>query len=183
MTSSAVTLSIVALWLLVAVLVILVLLLYRQFGLIMMPASGRAALRGLDVGSSVPKINGSVTSTGGSPVDLDGALRGGLALLVAASPNCPVCERIWGELSRWPFEPGLATLVWIDGDGASRGSHLPGWLVCSSTGEAAHALLQVPVVPFFYLISKGAIMDKGLATGTAELRDRLVRFELSRELT
>ncbi len=54
--STPLIVSYLALWAIVIALTLLVLLMYRQFGLLIMPGRLRASLAGLDTGAHVPTL-------------------------------------------------------------------------------------------------------------------------------
>lgn len=166
--------AIVALWVVVVLLAVLVLLLYRQFGLIMMPADARLGMDGLDIGKRIPPLTlevfGSEHAVTGPTTwrgeDWDSAL------VVFANPDCPLCEALWEDAKTTETTPPRGSgpeLVWIDGGGNSReGSLPPQWRVFVSPDENAHNQADVPAVPFFYRLEQGVVVDKGIVKGSLE---------------
>jgi len=149
------------LWVLIVLLVIGVLLIYRQFGLMLIPGSRRADLAGLDIGAKAPPLaldfleeaRASVLSWDGT--ELKSSKIGWVILF--ASPTCSICEGLWnageslGELATsWP----RIEFIWVDG--RWRATDPPaGWLMAVNEDHVASGAMEVPVFPFAYAIGAG----------------------------
>lgn len=153
------------LWLLVIVLAGGVLLLYRQFGLMLMPGSRRADLAGLDVGAKAPPLALDFLQNGRAPVlDWDGSESGSPRagwVVVFANPGCSICRGLWDAASdlgtlahKWP----ALEFVWIDGR-PREGDPPQGWTVAVSEDQRASEAMDVPVFPFVYAIEPGGIVS------------------------
>jgi hypothetical protein len=163
------------LWLFVVVLVILVLLLYRQFGLMLMPGVRRANLAGLDIDAVAPPISLEFRDNGRAPILSWSApeLGEGHVAWVAlfGNANCSVCKRLWqkddlAELARsWPS----AEWLWIDSRWRPTESPF-GWTVAVSEAGFAADVMDVPVFPYVYVIKPGgAVLAKGLVNSAHDL--------------
>ncbi len=176
--------SYVLLWLLVAALIILVLLLYRQFGLMLMPNKDRLALAGRDLGSRVPDFE--LIASGGTSLNLTWGEANGSErrprFLLFAEPTCPLCSSVWNDTAEavateWP----AVEFIWVDSDGpgvdeenAHRGPAPAGWLVTQSPGQIAHSAMQIPGFPYGYTISAdGKVLAKGLVNGRSDVERQL----------
>lgn len=170
------------LWVLVAVLTLLVLLLYRQFGLMFMPNKERLALAGRDLGSRAPDFE--LLAVDGAALHLSWGVTGGgpqPRFLLFAAPTCPLCARVWNAVETLALEWPMVEFVWIDGDGPgvgeehdARGSAPAGWLVTQSPGEAAHSAMSVPGFPYGYTIAAdGRVLAKGLVNDRSDVEHQL----------
>ena len=105
------------LWVAVIVLTVLVLLLYRQFGLAYMSGRARAGLQGLDLGARARPV--ALTGLDGSAHEIDwsaapgsaapgagvtgpGATGPGATVLVFAQPSCPICGDLAADAAGLP---------------------------------------------------------------------------------
>lgn len=182
--------SYVILWMLVLVLSVLVLLLYRQYGLSLMDNRSRLNMEGLDLGTPAPALQ--VT-------DLDGAPRtlrladydlGNEAVIVFAADQCAVCaELALTAQEASDSRPDLDWLWIIDIVGAGSQPDAvdhgpPGWDTYLAAAEpsgdtrsgqpvTAHTRMSVPGTPFAYGITGGRIAAKALVNSTEDL-DALV---------
>lgn len=164
----------IVLWCLVAVLMMLVLLLYRQFGLMWMRPTQRFALAGLDIGASVPDLD-LVSEDTGEPLSLrwdsdDGATLAG-RILVFTLPGCPICERLSGEVHALLESAPQFEHVWITPSMNGRVqeenvSRPDGWVLALTPDERAHKQMDVPASPYAYVLGKdGKVLAKGLVNG------------------
>ncbi len=176
----------VLLWALVIVLVLLVILLYRQYGLSIMGSRQRLAMIGLDVGSAAPPLTGLLANLDEPEPPLtwseeEPAGRLGRFLLLAIA-TCPICQElrpVAGDIvGRWPD----VEFVWIDGpdlesDSAETRPRGPaGWRVLQSPDEAAHAAMQVSVFPFAYAVdASGRVRGKGVVSDVEDIEATLAR--------
>lgn len=149
------------LWVLAVLLVVAVLLIYRQFGLMLIPGSRRADLAGLDIGAKAPPLaldffqDARPSVLTWDPSELKKSQAGWVVLF--ASPTCSICESIWKGghalrevASSWPD----VEFIWIDA--RWRASEPPrGWLMAVSEDHLASDAMDVPVFPFAYAITAG----------------------------
>jgi hypothetical protein len=161
--------SYVVLWFLVGILLLLVLLLYRYFGLAFLRGQQRLNLSGLDIGSRAPGL--AIVATGHeTPIELQWNLEqqnGHLGrFLLFALPTCEVCNQLATGVDDLPAVWRNVEFVWIDGEPSNPAEDHSrpwplGWLVGFSKGEEAHALMEVSAVPFAYTVAAdGRILSK-----------------------
>ncbi len=168
--------SYIVLWLLVFMLLILVLLLYRQYGRSLMTPRGRIATAGLSIGEKAPAL--SVRAQDGSPMIVDwvGTKRGTAALF--ALPGCPICSHLWeeAEFAALPAQwPGVE-FIWFDVDKAhlDAGPVPAGWAFAHSADRSAHEAVELPASPYAYVVSgSGKVMSKGLINDGMKLAELL----------
>ena len=133
------------LWVAVIVLTVLVLLLYRQFGLAYMSGRTRAALQGLDLGArarpvALTALDGTARDIDWSAVPVPGPAVPGPAVpgpaapgpavpgpavsratvpaatvLVFAQPSCPICGELAADAASLPGSWPTSRFVWVDG--------------------------------------------------------------------
>jgi len=167
------------LWLLVIVLTVLLLLVYRHFGLMAMDTGEGVQRDGLSVGRSAPPISG-VDSRGKTATWIPGAR--GRALLVFASPDCGPCVEMLPEISRLSSGSGndLDVMAVVAGDSgrARELQHVTdGSLDCiAEDGDEGFAAYDVRVTPFAFAIDMdGRVRAKGLANTQQNLTGLLAR--------
>ena len=108
--------SYVLLWILVAVLTLLVLLLYRQYGRTIMGPLERINNSGLSIGEKLTPLSAHAEDGQLFSINWHDAADG-TAVLFAAS-GCPLCDRILSEklldvlAAKWE----AVRFIWIDGD-------------------------------------------------------------------
>jgi hypothetical protein len=182
--SSLFLLSYAVLWLIVAGLVTLVTLLYRQFGLMLLPGTTRINLGGLDVGARAPAM---VVRSGGQRDALyqwgdaghENQASAHATCVIFAVPGCVLCEGLSNDA------PGLEQLasrypdihfLWVD-SGEQPTHRVPGnWAVVSSANSGAHLAMEIPATPFMYLVSStGSVMTKGLVNEVPDVEALLAK--------
>lgn len=171
----------VFLWFFMAALFIMVILIYRQFGLMLMLGRRRIELRGLDIGTKAPPLSLEFSVSGKhSFVEwAKGELAAGKKrwLVVLAEEHCPICKGLWekGILPEFAGDWPDLELLWIDSDFRGKDGQAGGWTVAASRDGSATALLEIPGYPFGYAISDtGIITAKALINNMADLT-RLAR--------
>lgn len=162
--------SVVLLWILVLVLAILVILLYRQFGLIYIGSKGRIELTGLQVGAQAPATLQLEVEGEMAPWDLqlDSHLRATFVLM--SSSDCELCAylipRLNSSVERW--RDVVQFLVVDRGDRNVPGPlrELPDrreWTYAVSPDGGMHDTFDVDATPFaFVLDSDARVLAKGL---------------------
>lgn len=165
------------LWALVVALLVMVLLLYRQFGLMFIPGRRRVELGGLDIGAQAPRLAVDLMRSSGPLVlTWDAPERGPPTsgwIAIFASPHCPICRRLWteGELEGVAAEWPSVEFVWIDSEVPAEGEPPAGWTAAVSPDESANTLMDVPVFPFAYaIVPGGTLRAKGLVNEAADLK-------------
>lgn len=173
--STAFWISYVLLWCLVVVLVLLIVLLYRQFGLTFMRSVDRVMMQGLSVGGRAPDFaiadrNGNEQSIAFG-ADRDG---GRATAVLFAMPGCTVCATLAKTLVTLPAQRSDVRFVWVDGSSPSPPERaieaVPGWIAGSVAGDTVHRLWEVSAVPFGFVIApNGRIADKRLMNRREDL--------------
>jgi hypothetical protein len=165
-------------WLVIVGLVALVTLLYRQFGLMLLPGTKRINLGGLDVGARAPAM---VVRFSGQRDALylweDAARQNGASAhatcVLFALPSCAICEGLSQDtlnLEQLTARHPDVRFLWVDS--GERPSHqLPAsWTVVSSVDSGAHLTMEIPATPFMYLVSSaGSVMAKGLVNQVPDI--------------
>jgi methylamine dehydrogenase accessory protein MauD len=170
----------ILLWVLVAVLVITVLLLYRQFGLVYMNSRRRLDMQGPDVGRRAPTVD-VVTVPAREPMRASWRMpQEGLGqFILFALPTCQVCKGLLPELAQLPDRWSDVEFVWLHGsstasDAIDSAPSLPAWSVLAGDGMAAHQAFDVGTVPFaFVLEADGRVKSKGLINAVQDI-ERLI---------
>lgn len=182
--SSLFLISYVVQWLVIVGLVALVTLLYRQFGLMLMPGTKRINLGGLDEGARAPAM---VVRFSGQRDSLyqwadPGRQNGASAhatCIVFAVPGCVICEGLSKDASNMAELAARhqdIRFLWVD-SGEHPSHHLPdSWTVVSSVNSGAHLAMEIPATPFMYLVSSaGSVMTKGLVNQVSDIEALLAR--------
>lgn len=181
--------SYVALWVLLLVQGILLLLVYRHFGLAALGTAEGVQRDGLPVGEIAPPIRGVTVQ--GEAFELI-PQPGQLYLLTFVSPTCAPCAEILPaihQVTRVIDEVKVVLVV----DGSRERVvqlierfHPPTAVTCLAEGDTGiYRGYLVRVTPFAFMIGKdGLIRSKGLCNTTSRLRQLLssVGKEVSREL-
>jgi hypothetical protein len=166
--SAAFEVSYGLLWFVVAVFGLLIVLLYRQFGLAFMRPLDRASMQGLDVGSKAPEFSLTVGRNRSHEIrfgpNADG---GGSTVVIFAMPSCTICEGLAKTLASLPADLPSARFVWVDGSARQRirrgVDDVDGWIAGTAEGDVVHRQWEVSAVPFCFVIDPaGRISDKRL---------------------
>lgn len=178
------------LWLLVLFQGVLILLMYRHFGLMSLETAGAVSRDGLRIGDSAPTING-VNAAGLQTSWVPERERFNLVLF--AAPECEPCAQVLPDIAILgldDFAP-VSTLVVVPGsseDARAVTDKYGSSLRCLAEGDAAvFDAYRVRVTPFAFVIDPyGRVARKGVCsnpqllhnlldvTGDVELLDRLV---------
>lgn len=167
----------IVLWLLVAILIIMLVLLYRQFGLMWMRSSRRIGLAGLDIGATAPDVG--LEDASGDEFTLawrrDDSVVSAWMLLFAL-PSCPICKSLLETVGRLPDAWPNVEFVWIDASvphvsSNGKSKAIPrGWRIGVSASELAHQTMEVPAVPYGYVVRPGGIVaSKGLVNSVDDI--------------
>jgi hypothetical protein len=168
-------------WLVLVILAALVMLMYRQFGLMIMPGGKRVSYGGLDVGSRAPAV---VIRIGAQREDAyDWAQRSPsddseATLALFAMPTCPMCAKLAAEyenLAQLARHFPSVKFMWIQSvDAGSAAEHEiqlpPGWVQAMSSNGTAHDAMEIPGSPFAYLLdATGNVLAKGLVNQVPDM--------------
>jgi thiol-disulfide isomerase/thioredoxin len=169
--------SYVALWLLLLTIGVLVLLLYRHFGVMSLGTLEGVQRDGLSIGSVAPGISG-VTAAG-----QDSAWepkRGQPQLLLFAAPDCQPCATVLPHVERLAQavngDLGIAAVVPGPRDEVARfvERYRPSFPCLAEDGSGAFSRYKVRVTPFGFVIgADGRVLAKGLCGDQARLRGLL----------
>lgn len=162
---SLLSVALILLWIVVIVISILVMLLYRQFGLIYLGSGQRIRLTGLEVGKHAPTHQ---------LVELDGVTReldwsaagpGRGTMIIFGGARCPICEellpqlndaeRLWGKLVDFVFVDRPLRV----GDPERR--NLPEerrWRYAFTPDASLHEAFDVEVTPYGFLVNDQGIL-------------------------
>jgi hypothetical protein len=170
--------SMALLWIAVIVLTVLVLLLYRQFGLAYMSGRARAGLQGLDLGArarpvALTTLDGTDYAIDWSAAPRDGATAGA-TVLVFAQPSCPICGDLAADAAGLPASWPSSRFVWVDGTITGRPRRAvdgaPGWIVGTAEADAVHLAWDVSGSPFAYVVGgSGRVAAKGVVNRAADV--------------
>jgi hypothetical protein len=166
------------LWLVLSILALLVILLYRQFGLMIMPGGRRVSYGGLDIGARAPAVllqvnDARPTAFDWAPLSSRGELKATFALF--AMPGCPLCSALLRDQDGMRIvaqrHPSVQFL-WVQAEDNSAG-HIdldPIWTFARTPDSAAHDAMEVPGSPFAYFIDmQGHILNKGLINRSVDI--------------
>lgn len=172
------TTAVILLWMVVLGLTLLVLILYRQFGLLYLGSGGRVRLTGLTIGRKAPA--GQAVLLDGEPLLLDWTSPGPgrASLLIFGGPRCPICEQLLPQLdeavSLWG---SLVDVLFLDrhstasSDSATR--ELPydrRWHYALSEDSSVYRDFDVEVSPYAFLVDDtGRVLNKRIVNSLDHL--------------
>jgi hypothetical protein len=166
-----------ALWLLILVLGVLVLLLYRHFGMMAMGTLEGVQRDGLAIGTVAPAIGGVTPQ--GDDIAWEPS-RGRPELLIFASPDCEPCKTVLPYVNRLGEmrgqAVGITAVVPGPRDAVARlvDQYDPPYPCMAEDGSGAFNRFQVRVTPFGFVIgTDGRVLAKGLCSDPARLRSLL----------
>jgi thiol-disulfide isomerase/thioredoxin len=169
--------SYAALWILLLTLSVLVLLLYRHFGMMSLGTLEGVQRDGLPIGSVAPPISG-VTAAG-----QDTAWEpktGQPQLLLFAAPDCEPCATVLPHVERLAraLNGGLGIAAVVPGpkDEVARfvERYRPSFPCLADDGSGAFARYRVRVTPFGFVVgADGRVLAKGLCSDRVRLRGLL----------
>lgn len=159
--------SYIVLWLFVLTLSVLVVLLYRQLGIMYLGSAEGVSRDGLDKGATAPDFN--LTDQYGNAQRLS-AYRGQPVLLLFGSPHCSPCRTLMPQLHEWSRAHQDVGVVWLNAASEEEslkmvselGATIP---VAPYTPESKLMdRYKVRVTPFMFLLDEsGVVRAKGLA--------------------
>jgi len=158
--------SYVALWVLVLALGLLVLLLYRQLGIMYLGSAEGVSRYGLPPGTKAPDF--SLTDQYGNAQRLN-AYRGRPAVLVFGSPHCSPCRILLPQLHDWAKAHPDVGILWLNAASADEslkfvsdtGATVP--VAPYTPQENLMDKYRVRVTPFMFLLDEdGVVRAKGL---------------------
>lgn len=174
--------SYVALWLLLLTMGVLVLLLYRHFGMMSLGTLEGVQRDGLPIGAVAPPITG--VSVAGQTSTWE-ARRGQPQLLLFAAPDCEPCATVLPHVERLArsVNGDLGILAVVPGPRnevarfAER--YQPPFPCLAEDGSGAFTRYRVRVTPFGFIVgADGRILAKGLCGDQSRLRGLLEAADL-----
>jgi hypothetical protein len=180
-------------WLLLVILFVLVILLYRQFGLMIMPGSQRVGYGGLDVGARAPAVSLRFADERDVAYDWtprysDDLVRTEATLALFAFSSCHICDELADDqrsMAQLAQRHPSVRFLWIEELSKSQPHAVAdGWTLARSPGSGAHGAMEVPGTPFAYLISAEArILAKALINHPANIEDIVAAARLGSNTT
>jgi methylamine dehydrogenase accessory protein MauD len=171
----------VLLWVLVAILVVAVLLLYRQFGLVYMNSRRRLDMQGPDIGGRAPTLEVvTVPARERASINWQAPTGSKGQFVLFALPTCQVCKALLPDLSAVPAQFPEVGFAWVHGatsleSALESAPSLSSWSVLAGDAMRAHQVFDVGTVPFaFVLDANGRIRSKGLINDLDDI-GRLIR--------
>jgi methylamine dehydrogenase accessory protein MauD len=158
--------SYLALWVIVVALILLVILLYRQLGIMYLGSAEGVSRDGLTPGTKAPDF--SLTDQYGSPQRLSD-YRGKPAVLLFGSPHCSPCRVLMPQLDEWARNHSDVGVLWLNAASEEEstkmvsdlGTTLP--VAPYSPTENLMDKYRVRVTPFMFLVDEsGVVRVKGL---------------------
>lgn len=170
--------SYIAMWLLLTVQGILLLLVYRHFGLVAMGSVEGIQRDGIKIGEVAPVVTG--VTLRGDIVEWN-PVNGHRHLLMFVSPDCEPCARILPYIKRLEGAASdLSIALVVHGSSDSVGHlvskfALPKAFICLGDSESGvRERYRVRVTPFAFVIGEdGRIQAKGLCSDPGRLADIL----------
>ena len=165
--------SYIVLWILVIGLGVLVLLLYRQLGIMYLGTAEGVSRDGLERGTRAPDFK--VTDQYGTEQRLSN-YKGKPVALVFGSPNCGPCRTLIPELHDWARRHPDVVVLWLNsatpGDSlrfvSETGATLP--VAPYSTEDNLLDTYKVRVTPFMFMLDEGGVIRaKGLVNNKGGL--------------
>jgi thiol-disulfide isomerase/thioredoxin len=183
--STAFYVSYGVLWVLVIVLSILLLLVYRHFGMMALGTIQGVQRDGIPIGESAPDIT-ATTPSGRELVLKPGSE--GPSLVLFASPECEPCAVVLPYLNNFvgrASAPELMTVVPGPAAVAERmgADHKLIYECYAEDGSGAFDAYRVRVTPFAFVVgSDGRVLAKGLCSEPVMLRDLLAAAGIDKEV-
>jgi thiol-disulfide isomerase/thioredoxin len=174
--------SYAALWVLLLTIGVLVLLLYRHFGMMSLGTLEGVQRDGLPIGAVAPQISG-VTAAGQETIWQP--RRGQPQLLLFAAPDCEPCATVLPHVERLARavngDLGIAAVVPGPRDEAARfvEHYRPTFPCLAEDGSGAFTRYRVRVTPFGFVVgADGRVLAKGLCGDQVRLRGLLEAADL-----
>ena len=165
--------SYIVLWLIVLTLGVLVILLYRQLGIMYLGSAEGVSRDGIEKGTTAPDF--SLTDQYGTPQRLSD-YRGRPVVLLFGSPHCSPCRTLMPQLHDWAAAHPEAGVVWLNAASEEESlkfvSELSATLPVAPYTPESKLMdrYKVRVTPFMFLLDeRGVVRAKGLANSKAGL--------------
>jgi methylamine dehydrogenase accessory protein MauD len=165
--------SYIVLWLIALSLIVLVLLLYRQLGIMYLGSAEGVSRDGLARGTAAPDF--SLTDQYGNAQRL-AAYRGKPTALLFGSPNCGPCRLLIPQLHEWAKKHPAVSVLWLNAatpeESARFVSEVGATLPVAPYSPETKLLdtYKVRVTPFLFMLDEvGVIRAKGLVNNKSGL--------------
>lgn len=169
--------SYVTLWVLVAVMAVLLVLLYRHFGMMSLGTLEGVQRDGLPVGSVAPTISGITAEGADKGWD---PKTGRYQLLLFAAPDCEPCATVMPHVNRLgrSRDAGVDVAAIVPGPKSEAvrmvNRYDPPFTTLAEDGSGAFGRFRVRVTPFGFIIGPdGRILAKGLCGDIGRLGNLL----------
>ena len=153
-------------WLVTIVLAIMVILLYRQFGLLYLGSGARVRMQGTEVGQLAPAglIVGDV-DMGDVALDWSSVGPKRATLLLLTRQDCEITTDLVGDLDalaeRWYQDIDFLLVDAVDGLDDPPREQRPGasWRAAVSPAGLVHKAFDIEVSPYAYVISSSGVVE------------------------
>lgn len=166
---SVLEVAVALLWVLMAVISVLVVLLYRQFGLIYIGSRARLALTGLAIGEQAPKIAYLRMAEREFDWQWNAGVDGRGTLAIFGTSACTLCGRLTPRLNlfadRWAH---VVDLIFIERGPLPAGpTHdVPNrtqWMYAEDPGGKLHEAFDIEATPYAFVVdSSRRVLAKGI---------------------
>src|SRR5579884_182243 len=173
---SRLAIAVIVLWVLMIVLTVLVVLLYRQFGLIYIGSRDRIALTGLAVGAIVPRSIRVIVA--GNTVNWDWNARapGRVTMAIFGEPSCLLCARLTPQLNgfadKWAH---ISDLIFIEKgpvppDFSHDVANRTQWIYAEDPEGEAHKAFDIEATPYAFAVSSSReVLSKDIGNTVRDL--------------
>ncbi len=182
---TALVTAVALLWALALILTVLVVLLYRQFGLLYIGSRARLALTGLAVGEKVPRV--AHLQMAGRPLDWtwNSGIAGRGTIVIFGTPSCSLCAKLTPQLNtfadKWAH---VIDLIFIERGPLPAGpTHDPGnrtqWMYAIDPAGDLHDRFDIEATPYAFVVGESRhVIAKGIVNNPRDL-EGVLRFALT----
>jgi hypothetical protein len=168
--------AVALLWALMVLISILVVLLYRQFGLIYIGSKARIALTGLAVGATAPEIANLRMAGRGFDWEWNAGVDDRGTIAIFGSPACALCRRLTPQLNLFADEwAHLVDLIFVERGPLPAGpTHdVPNrtqWMYAEDPEGELHEAFDIEATPYAFVIdSSRRVLAKGIVNELSDL--------------
>jgi hypothetical protein len=181
--------SVVLLYLLFLVLAVLVIVLYRQFGLVYVGSRRAHEMRGPGIGESAPtglRVVKPENSELSLELNWSEVSPGGATLLLLGGETCPICHHLLQHLDEAsPLILDHIRILFVDKSASDAGFDVPSsvagrWQHWRSPESSVHDAFDVDVSPFAFVIDdRGVTRAKGIVSTIQSMLALLQEAQIS----
>jgi hypothetical protein len=168
--------AVALLWALMALMSVLVVLLYRQFGLIYIGSRARLALTGLAVGAKAPDVAHLRMAGRGFSWSWNAEVPGRGTLVIFGQPQCLLCAELTPQLNNFADKwAHLVDLIFVERGPLPAGpTHDPAnrtqWMYAEDPNGELHAAFDIEATPYAFAVdSARRVLAKGIVNGVSDL--------------